>query len=62
MLVSIVFGHNNVTNEVINATCSLLNYVYSAQMPVISQEYISLMGDLLHDFHKNKGIFIHNGS
>jgi hypothetical protein len=61
-LVAAVFGHDNVTNEVLNATRSLIEYIYTAQMPAISQEQLLHMADILYLFHDNKDIFIQNGS
>ena len=63
VLVPVVCGADTPDNRhVVVATRSLIDYVYTAQFPVISEEDIACMQDAILRFHDYKGVFIDNGS
>src|SRR6266436_2476543 len=62
LMLPIIFGHEKVNAKVINAIWSVLDFVYMAQYPLLSDSNLSKMKDLLSSFNRNKEVFISNGS
>src|SRR5258707_14050070 len=62
LMLPIIFGHEKVDAKVINAIWSVLDFVYMAQYPLLSDLNLSKMKDLLSLFNRNKEVFISNGS
>src|SRR5258708_40021737 len=62
LMLPIIFGHEKVDAKVINAIWSVLDFVYMAQYPLLSDSNLSKMKDLLSSFNQNKEVFISNGS
>src|SRR6266436_1820896 len=62
LMLPIIFGHEKVDAKVINAIWSVLDFVYMAQYPLLSDSNLSKMKDLLSSFNRNKEVFISNGS
>src|SRR5258707_15552896 len=62
LMLPIIFGHEKVNAKVINAIQSVLDFVYMAQCPLLSDSNLSKMKDLLSSFNRNKEVFISNGS
>src|SRR5260221_11634975 len=62
LMLPIIFGHEKVNAKVINAIWSVLDFVYMAQYPLLSDSNLSKMKDLLSSFNQNKEVFISNGS
>jgi len=58
----IIFGHEKVHAKVIDAIQSVLDFVYMAQYPLLSDSNLSKMKDLLSSFNQSKEVFINNGS
>src|SRR5260370_36769737 len=62
LMLPVIFGHEKVDAKVINAIWSVLDFVYMAQYPLLSDSNLSKMKDLLSSFNQSKEIFISNGS
>src|SRR5258707_14813613 len=62
LMLPIIFGHEKVDAKVIDAIRSVLDFVYMAQYPLLSDLNLSKMKDLLSSFNRNKEVFISNGS
>ena len=62
LMLPIIFGHEKVDAKVIDAIRSVLDFVYMAQYPLLSDLKLSKMKDLLSSFNQNKEVFISNGS
>src|SRR5260221_2404436 len=61
-MLPIIFGHEKVNAKVINAIWLVLDFVYMAQYPLLSDLNLSKMKDLLSLFNQSKEVFISNGS
>lgn len=59
-LVYLTLGHKNLNNDpnTLAATKFLLDYIYYAQYPGLSDSNITAMSRLLKDFHQQKNVFI----
>src|SRR5260370_24875120 len=62
LMLPIIFGHEKVDAKVINAIPSVLDFVYIAQYPLLSDSNLSKMKDLLSSFNRNNNFFITNAS
>src|SRR5258708_271984 len=62
LMLPIIFGHEKVDAKVIDAIWSVLDFVYMAQYPLLSDLNLSKMKDLLSSFNRSKEVFISNGS
>src|SRR6266446_9907347 len=62
LMFPIIFGHEKFNAKVIDAIQLVLDIVYMAQYPLLSDSNLSKMKDLLSSFNRNKEVFISNGS
>ena len=63
VLVPVVYDRDAPGNShVVSATRSLIDYTYTAQFPVLSENDIARMKKMLVHFHAYKTVFIKNGS
>ncbi len=60
--VPVIVGHANMDNKVINVTQSILDFMYMAQYPSLSEMGLEKMDNILSIFHQNKDIFLSNGA
>src|SRR5260221_12653031 len=58
LMLPIIFGHEKVDAKVIDAIWSVLDFVYMAQYPLLSDSNLSKMKDLLSSFNQSKEVFI----
>src|SRR5258708_8136394 len=62
LMLPIIFGHEKVDAKVIDAIQSVLDFVYMAQYPLLSDLNLSKMKDLLSLFNLTNEVFISNDS
>jgi hypothetical protein len=61
-LVGVIYGHENVNNSILTASRSLIDYIYIAQFPSISEGDLAHMMGLLSAWEQHKIAFIQNGA
>ena len=62
LILPVVAGHEKADSKVVRSLRSILDFAYMAQYPMLSKIDLQKMDELLVVFHKNKEIFISNGS
>ena len=60
--VVVIAGHDAVTPAIMKAVCSLLDYIFITQSPIISVTDLQFMKMSLECFHQYKNAFIQSGS
>ena len=61
-IVSVIAGYQDLEPRALIAVRSLMDYIFMAHNPLNSVSDLKTMAKYLSDFHKNKNIFIENGS
>ena len=61
-IVSVIAGYKNLDHKVLLAIRVLTDYIFMAHNPLLSVASLETMAEHLSEFHRNKSIFIQNGS
>ncbi len=61
-IVSVIAGYENLDHKVLLAIRALTDYIFMAHNPLLSVASLETMAEHLSEFHRNKSIFIQNGS
>ena len=62
LILPVVAGHEKADSKVVRSLRLILDFAYMAQYLMLSEIDLQKMDELLVVFHKNKEIFISNGS